>query len=155
MSELRTNKIYPRDGLPAGASGGGIIQVVQSKFTSELSTSVTSTWIQAHTISITPSSASNKIIVMWNGEVYGGGVDTLRAEGRLVRSPSTVIWYSSDIFFRESGGQLKAMCNSAFVVDSPATTSQVTYAFDALISSGDELFLDEDANWLTLMEVSG
>ena len=22
MSELRTNKIYPRDGLPAGASGG-------------------------------------------------------------------------------------------------------------------------------------
>jgi len=29
MSALRTNKIYPRDGLPAGASGGGIIQVVE------------------------------------------------------------------------------------------------------------------------------
>ena len=29
MSELRTNKIYPRDGLPSGASGGGIVQVVQ------------------------------------------------------------------------------------------------------------------------------
>ncbi len=27
MSELRTNRIVPRDGLPAGAAGGGIIQV--------------------------------------------------------------------------------------------------------------------------------
>ena len=29
MSELRTNRIVPRDGLPSGASGG-IIQVVQT-----------------------------------------------------------------------------------------------------------------------------
>ena len=29
MSELRTNKIYPRDGLPAGATAGGIIQMVE------------------------------------------------------------------------------------------------------------------------------
>ena len=28
MSELRTNKIYPRDGLPAGSSGG----IIQLKF---------------------------------------------------------------------------------------------------------------------------
>ena len=27
MSELRTNQIFPRDGKPAGAIGGGIIQV--------------------------------------------------------------------------------------------------------------------------------
>ena len=27
MSELRTNKILPRDGLPSGAYGGGIVQV--------------------------------------------------------------------------------------------------------------------------------
>ena len=30
MSELRTNRIIPRDGLPAGSAGGGIIQVVQA-----------------------------------------------------------------------------------------------------------------------------
>ena len=27
MSELRTNKIVPRDGLPSGTFGGGIVQV--------------------------------------------------------------------------------------------------------------------------------
>ena len=30
MSELRTNRIVPRDGLPSGSTGGGIIQVVQA-----------------------------------------------------------------------------------------------------------------------------
>ena len=29
MSELRTNRIVPRDGLPSGADGGGIIQIVK------------------------------------------------------------------------------------------------------------------------------
>ena len=29
MSELRTNRIVPRDGIPAGATAGGLIQVVQ------------------------------------------------------------------------------------------------------------------------------
>jgi len=33
MSELRTNRIFPRDGLPAGAAGGGIIQVVRAQNT--------------------------------------------------------------------------------------------------------------------------
>ena len=33
MSELRTNRIVPRDGLPSGSSGG-IIQVKQSVLTS-------------------------------------------------------------------------------------------------------------------------
>ena len=32
MSELRTNKIYPRDGLPAGANGG-IVQIVRALLT--------------------------------------------------------------------------------------------------------------------------
>ena len=27
MSELRTNRIVPRDGVPAGSFGGGIVQV--------------------------------------------------------------------------------------------------------------------------------
>ena len=30
MSELRTNRIVPRDGLPSGTFSGGIIQVKQT-----------------------------------------------------------------------------------------------------------------------------
>ena len=32
MSELRTNKIYPKDGLPSGAWGGGIIQIAYGSY---------------------------------------------------------------------------------------------------------------------------
>ena len=37
MSELRTNRIVPRDGLKSGASGG-IIQVVSTHITAAFST---------------------------------------------------------------------------------------------------------------------
>jgi hypothetical protein len=154
MSELRTNKIYPRDGLPAGANGG-IIQIVQSQFPSSLSTNVASTWINAHSISIKPTSASNKVLFMWNGEVYGGGEDVLRVEGRVRRGSSTTIWQNSDLYFRENSGQMKAVCPSICYLDSPATTDTVTYYLDAYLQSGDEWLMDADANFLTLMEVSG
>jgi hypothetical protein len=62
MSELRTNRIIPRDGLPAG-SNGGIIQVVQSVVTSA-STGSGGTFATVMSGSITPTSASNKILVM-------------------------------------------------------------------------------------------
>ena len=63
MSELRTNRIVPRDGLPSGASGGGIIQVVQSVVTSS-STGTGATAASVMTCSITPTSSANKILVM-------------------------------------------------------------------------------------------
>ena len=66
MSELRTNKIVPRDGLPLSASGGGIIQVVSVTKTDAESLASTSTpqLIPGMQATITPQSASNKILVM-------------------------------------------------------------------------------------------
>ena len=40
MSELRTNKIAPRDGLPSGAAGG-IIQIVSTTKTDPFNTQST------------------------------------------------------------------------------------------------------------------
>ena len=39
MSELRTNRIIPRDGLPSGSSGG-IIQVVFAQTNTEFTTCI-------------------------------------------------------------------------------------------------------------------
>jgi hypothetical protein len=66
MSELRTNKIYPRDGLPAGASGGGIVQVVSVTKTDaeSLQSGTVPALIPGMVATITPQSASNKILVM-------------------------------------------------------------------------------------------
>ena len=77
MSELRTNRIVPRDGLPSGASGGGIIQVVQSVVTSS-STGTGATAASVMTCGITPTSSANKILVMVDTNVgSSNGYNTL------------------------------------------------------------------------------
>ena len=61
---LKTNKIYPRDGLVSGAQGG-IIQVVSSTTTaaSSNSTAAATWWKTGATCTITPQSVSNKILI--------------------------------------------------------------------------------------------
>jgi hypothetical protein len=61
MSQLRTNSIVPVGGIPAGASGGGIIQVVQTQYTSSFDTS-SSTFVDVtnFTATITPRSTVTK-----------------------------------------------------------------------------------------------
>ena len=61
MSELRTNKIYPKDGLPSGAWGGGIIQIAYGSYDGSALSITSSTDIVSATI--TPQSSSSKILV--------------------------------------------------------------------------------------------
>jgi hypothetical protein len=66
MSQLKVNSIVPAGGLPAGASGGGIIQVVTTPYTGQFSTTAANTYQQITGLncSITTSSASSKVLVM-------------------------------------------------------------------------------------------
>ena len=65
MSELRTNRIVPRDGLPAG-SAGGIIQVKQvikkDQFTTANNTN-NYTDLTGLSVAITPTRSDSKILV--------------------------------------------------------------------------------------------
>lgn len=73
MSQLRTNSIVPVGGIPAGASGGGIIQVVDASTSTATSTTSTIPFdstipqntegTELLTVSITPRSTSNKLII--------------------------------------------------------------------------------------------
>ena len=65
MSELRTNRIVPRDGLAAGTSGG-IIQVVHAttQTAQEQDFSAGSTFVDTGlSASITPKFSTSKILV--------------------------------------------------------------------------------------------
>ena len=65
MSQIKVNSIVPASGLPAGASGGGIIQCVSTTKTDTTTQSSTSfTDIPGLSVSITPSSNSSKILVV-------------------------------------------------------------------------------------------
>ena len=132
MSELRTNKIVPRDGLPSGAIGGGIIQVVRAQNTSANQTaSTSSTWTDVQpTVTITPTRSSNLVIIetsvmcIANSNAYVGF--------RLLRGSTAIRewWgYHNDGSYTPFQGPGKH-------IDTPATTSPVTYKIQIYASGG-------------------
>ena len=72
MSELRTNRIVPRDGLPSGTFGG-IIQVVQTVKQDEQTIGGTEVDVISATINL--KHASSKVMICWAIAVGRGDDD--------------------------------------------------------------------------------
>ena len=167
MSELRTNRIVPRDGLPSGSSGGiiQIKQVIHSKslqFNQNAYHAGTSS-AGSFAITITPTRSDSNILVSMNSmydhnqagqRVYlsfyrsiGGGT----AENVLTGSGSgrglMEFWQNSTRI------QASTMCQ---YLDSPSTTSAVTYTVYCVVSTGTfYLGLYDNQKFMHAMEVSG
>ena len=185
MSELRTNRIVPRDGLPAG-SAGGIIQVVSVAKRDIFSTAngVAGSGYAPVTglaATITPTRSDSKILVMLQMSV--GRSANHRVYMRLGR---TIAGGSLDntIFIGDANGSNTRNTGSMHLgtasgmvpissnfLDSPATTSAVTYQPAICGNQGDgnhTCYVNRQANSngsssaddvqtssITLMEVSG
>ena len=84
MSELRTNRIVPRDGLPSGSSGG-IIQIVHTNTSSHTYNNNTSyADITGVTATITPTRSDSKILIQCSLAV--SKTDNHSFLGRVVRN---------------------------------------------------------------------
>ncbi len=134
---LKTNKIFPRNGLVSGASGG-IIQVVQTVKTDTFTTtSVVNSGgyvdITGLAVTITPQSASNKILC--RAIIYNSVASNNVIFFRMLRG-STFINQPSGT--SSSGASYDAHAFSYYdatyqdstaieLLDSPATTSATTY----------------------------
>ena len=164
-SELRVDKIIPTTGVPSGTyNAGGIIQMKQFFVTSHIYTTSSSD-TDIITGTITPHFSTSKILIMIGVTPYGGNQDTLSARGRIRRggSSGTQIYYNRRMFFRQ-GSALKAVGSALNIIDSPNTTSAVTYVFQTSVetqSGGSTIEFYNDGhsanapeNSMTLMEVS-
>jgi len=106
------------------ASSGRVLQVVQSSITSTSTTTSTSYVTSGLSVSITPTSSTSKVLVMFAGPTYA-----LNSGGYL----GAVAIYngSTNLISGQAGSptQGNSIANSSLVyLDSPATTSAVTYA---------------------------
>jgi len=154
MSELRTNKIYPRDGLPAGSSGG-IIQVKQSLYnTYDTFNNSSFAAVSGLTVDISPKFTSSKILIILNLLVEARSNSVIAVE--LTRGGSSI--------FTNEGGYRGTSAHGGYItmtyLDSPATTSAVTYGVQTRSSNGNYTFNNYigsgPANsFITVMEVSG
>jgi hypothetical protein len=141
------------------------LQVVQATYS--IATSInTSTFTDTGlSISITPTSSSNKIMVMINQQVRNaaGNPSTLGCRLRLLRGSTNIIDFSSgggafDSFeiTADGGGNVRlAGYISVMYLDSPSTTSAVTYKTQASTNAGSHAFQNSGApSLITVMEVA-
>ena len=174
MSELRTNRIIPRDGLPSGSSGG-IIQVKSVVKTDLFNTASSSfTDITGLSVSITPTRADSKILFQFHLGSFQNQNNTSRAFVRMVRD-STAICVgdaatghecTAAVCSRASDDNHTQFPVSMQFLDSPSTTSAVTYKLQASCGNdGGTIYLNSPgtvdaqsgntASTITVMEISG
>ena len=170
-SELRVDRIVPTTGVPTGG-GGGIVQMVQTVMTDGVTytnTSFADIPSPGLSVSITPSSSSNKILVI--ADIACSGANANYNMFQLVRNSTDIykgtdsktyigskIWYP----LADNNNDNATMGNINMVfIDSPATTSAATYKVQVRVtgntgsinrrSSNDDTSV---ASSLTVMEVS-
>jgi hypothetical protein len=121
----------------AAAGGGKVLQVVQGTTTTKTTITSTSFTDTGITATITPSSASSKILVMMSTVAYAfkaGTTTYVTANGRLVRDSTTLITYNpyqQTEGASASGGISIINSVNMMYLDSPATTSALTYKIQA------------------------
>ena len=153
-SELRVDKIIPTSGVPA-SGGGGIIQIVQNTHNTESSTSSSSYVASGLTLNITPKFSTSKVLVCFNLPLQSGG-HNLRAAVGLHRGGSQIYLAQRESLFNGSSSNSSETVSGMFL-DSPATTSAVTYDVRVRVSGGSGTFywaVSSTVGTLTAMEVS-
>ena len=133
MSELRTNRIVPRDGLVSGASGG-IIQVVQNvQGINQVNSPGDSEYDIGLNCTITPHRTDSKILIHANFCAIQEGAFPL--DHYICRGNTHIHMYQT---YQGTGSWTVSYPNLMFL-DSPATTSAVTYKISAKVTSGHDL----------------
>ena len=137
-------------------SPGKILQVVQGTLGSDKSITDTSWVDMGLDVSITPSSASNKILVSLAFGTYMGGSNAERW-GIGIDRDSTVISVNEYAVYR-TASDMKGNTSSMVVLDSPNTTSAVGYSGRIKRFSGSQEFWMKAAHTnaynITAMEVA-
>jgi hypothetical protein len=113
----------------APAAAGKVLQVVQMTTASTTSTSSSTKISTGLTLSITPSAASSKILVLANTmfEKSSGNAQT-RISANITRG-ATEVWLSNNTCFSGTAINLYSPW-SAVYLDSPNTTSATTYTIN-------------------------
>jgi len=159
-SELRVDRIIPVNGVPTGG-GGGIVQIVNTYFNTSLSGTVSSRADIGLSLTITPTSSSSKILVLIDlADVakFGGTGTGPYARFWLMRGSTDLIRFGGQIGYSGDTSTYSGGSVSTNYLDSPATTSAVTYKVQWQNVSGAgtiEMNASAAFSTMTLMEVSG
>ena len=139
-SELRVDKIIPTTGVPTGG-GGGIIQVVESSWSANFTTSSTSyVDLTSASISITPRFTTSKILIQGsiNADFAANDSDLNVVYTKLIRVSDSAEIDEKAFYVGHgasgNGWQYMPLPLNYLAFDSPNTTSAVTYKIQVKLS---------------------
>lgn len=152
----------------AWAPTGTVLQVVQGSYATYASTSSTSLVSTGLTASITPSSATSKILVLVNPSIAisYGSANTATIILQITRSGTQVFYQERALALNAGLGSGSIIYTSASVglsvLDSPATTSSITYTLNYAVNNASVSARINDYNTgvsvvgstITLMEIA-
>jgi hypothetical protein len=140
------------------ASAGIVLQVV-SAVTSTQGTSSTSTYADSSlTANITPKFSTSKILVIVDQTGLAKSTNDVRVKLKLLRNSTDLIEFEFNAGFTNSSATNRVGGASVNYLDSPATTSAVTYKtqFASLTNAGFVYVqVDNCYSSITLMEIAG
>ena len=163
LIRLNNQSISSVTALPSGIPTGKVVQVQQTKLTTSASHSTDSYASFGLDVNITPTSASNTILLLVNAYI-SSNTQTANNYYELRRGSTTII---SDTVIRiaQEGQSVYRFYNLVFNwIDSPATTSQIQYNVRMKTNGGvmyvnrpgnQAGFLDVADSTITAMEIAG
>tara|TARA_R100000234_G_scaffold102664_1_gene71931 strand:+ start:274 stop:750 length:477 start_codon:yes stop_codon:yes gene_type:complete len=157
MSQIKVDSIIPRNGVPSG-SQGGIIQYKYASNSSVRSTQSDSFVSSGLSITITPQSSDNKIIVRAYGVAFNNNQNSAGGAITIYRGSSTNIdpqgGDGAAMLGEEDSNNLESTICCEFI-DSPNTTSSVTYnVFIRRLNGGEFFFGKRTTGAIIALEVS-
>ena len=159
MSELRTNRIVPRDGLSSG-SYGGIIQVRYASATSATSHSSTDYGdVTGASVSITPTRSDSAIILLLTSQMNQNASST-RVRYRVQRDIGgggySTLFTIHEALVDYEGQNIHVQGIGNNFIDTPSTTSAVTYKLQFATHNGTQVQVNNNGRTdLIVMEIAG
>lgn len=143
--------------LDSGLALGKIGQVLRNNYSTEVTSSSTTFADTGLSLSITPSSTSSKILVLvsQNMVIYDGVSNSTLGKVQVVRN-STSLTTTFGICNRYPATDFSYNQISMYVLDSPSTTSSVTYKTQFAVEAGSSVrvqYANTAQSYITLMEV--
>ena len=163
MALTRINNQALTNITSAGLPSGTVLQVKQTVVNSALTVSApgetTFADISGMSVTITPSSASNKILIMYN--IMVGWQNTVQnLSVRLARGATTFVGTggsnnNTTSYFRTHTDGIQTDASANFYLDSPASTSALTYKLQWALGSGN-IYLNRrhnDSNYVGVSDI--
>jgi len=141
----------------ASGVGGKVLQVVQSSYTAtQFQTTSTSYVSVSQSASITPSSSSNKVLILTVGSLWSGS-NAGSANLTIYRGASNILNTGGMCISYSGAGSIWSTANIVYL-DSPATTSSTTYSIYVKSQSGQNVYYSGNSDQtqsIVLLEIAG